>query len=406
MFESDAELGTAEPTPQPPESKARTLMAKRLADLVCLPSSEISPAQRCIVGDLLIEMLRESEVDLRRRCAKRVAALSEPPSLIVRALACDTLDVARPLLESPFAMRDSDLVLAAERGGHGHRALIAVREDLSELVTQAVVKPSEPDVVLAVLNNKRARLAPDTIEAIMVASREHIAYCPPLAERAELVPSLALTMFWWSDTHTRSRLLSRFAGERDVLQDAVADVFAVAAGEGWRDPLARKALQFIERRQRNRAAADRSRFASLEDAVDEARAAGLTRETAEEISYLAGVKPATGAQIFADAGGEPLAVFSKAAGLKRQGLIKLWEACRRPIQIESGENPVFTRAVTVFDSLSTDKAQTVLRYWNWSLTSAFSPTFARASEENALWTPEDAPSPAALTARLVFGGRG
>jgi len=48
---------------------------------------------------------------------------------------------------------------------------------------------------------------------------------------------------------------------REILQDAASDVFAMAVAEGWTDPLSRKALQFIERRQRNRAAIDKSPFA-------------------------------------------------------------------------------------------------------------------------------------------------
>ena len=43
----------------------------------------------------------------------------------------------------------------------------------------------------------------------------------------------------------------------------------MAAEEGWKDALTRKALQFIERRQRNRAAIEKSPFTSLEEAVQQ-----------------------------------------------------------------------------------------------------------------------------------------
>jgi S-formylglutathione hydrolase len=52
-----------------------------------------------------------------------------------------------------------------------------------------------------------------------------------------------------------------------TLGDAAGDVFPMAAAEGWSDPLVRKALQFIERRQRNRSAVAKSPFASLDEAV-------------------------------------------------------------------------------------------------------------------------------------------
>ena len=86
-------------------------------------------------------------------------------------------------------------------------------------------------------------------------------------------------MFWWSEPDCRRSILQRFAVSREVLQEAAGDVFAMATEEGWQDPLSRKALQFIERRQRNRAAIAKSPFDSLDQAVASAQT-GLTRETA------------------------------------------------------------------------------------------------------------------------------
>jgi len=166
-----------------------------------------------------------------------------------------------------------------------------------------------------------------------------------------------------------------------VLQDAVSDVFSMAAEEGWQDPLTRKALQFIERRQRNRAAIDKSPFNSLDEAVAAAQT-GMTRELAEEISYLSGLKPTTGAKIMTDPGGEPLAILCKATGLPRNAVRALWRGLRRP-ETDSAGNlaPALERVLTTFDSLAVDRAQTVLRYWNWALSSALTPSLVRAIRE-------------------------
>ncbi|MDP3299540.1 MAG: DUF2336 domain-containing protein, partial [Phenylobacterium sp.] len=159
------------------------------------------------------------------------------------------------------------------------------------------------------------------------------------------------------------------------------DIFPMAAQEGWQDPMSRKALQFIERRQRNRAAIEKSPFTSLEAAVSAAQH-GMTREVAEEISYLAGLKPMTGAKLFTDPGGEPLAVLCKATGLPRTALRALWRGLRRPETGEDGAiNPAFERTLLIFDTMAVDRAQTVLRYWNWSLSSAMTPELLRAIRE-------------------------
>jgi uncharacterized protein (DUF2336 family) len=40
--------------------------------------------------------------------------------------------------------------------------------------------------------------------------------------------------------------------------------------------------------------------------------------------------------------------------------------------------PGLESAVITFDSMAVDRAQTVLRYWNWALSSALTPTLIRA----------------------------
>jgi uncharacterized protein (DUF2336 family) len=203
-----------------------------------------------------------------------------------------------------------------------------------------------------------------------------------LLRRPEVRPNHAYVLFWWADVDCRRQILQRFAVSREVLQEAAGDVFPLAAEENWQDDLTRKALQFIERRQRNRAAIEKSPFESLEAAIAAAEQ-GLSREIAEEISYLAGIKPMTGAKIMTDPGGEGLAVLCKATGLPRAALHQLWRALRRPDLTESGETaPQLARVTEIFDMVAVDRAQTVLRYWNWSLSSAMTPALVRAIRED------------------------
>ena len=119
--------------------------------------------------------------------------------------------------------------------------------------------------------------------------------------------------------------------------------------------------------EQHRAAATQSVYGSLEGALAAAER-GFDQALISEIAHLAGVKPTTASQIFSDPGGEAIAVFCKAVGLKRAALVALWRALRRPSgDIEATDNPL-GRTVYVFDTLATAKAQTVLRYWNWSFT--------------------------------------
>ncbi len=378
------QLGAAEAPPvpaEPPKHRARLALLKRLADVVSLPSSRVNTFERSVTADLLVEILRDAEFDERARVARRLASLVEIPNCLVRLILRDEIDIAQPLL-ADAALSDSDLLDCIRNASGAHRRLIALRRGVSEVVAEALVEAGETLVVEALLRNNQARLSPAAIELVVAMTQTQSHIVPLLLRRPELRPNHAYVLFWWADGECRRQILQRFAVSREVLQEAAGDVFPLAAEENWQDDLTRKALQFIERRQRNRAAVEKSPYASLEDAITAAEP-GLTRELAEEIAYLAGVKPMTGAKIMTDPGGEGLAVLCKATGLPRASLRSLWRALRRPETTEDGQDaPQLARVTEIFDMVAVDRAQTVLRYWNWSLSSAMTPTLLKAIRDD------------------------
>jgi uncharacterized protein (DUF2336 family) len=385
-----------------PAHRARRAVLKRLADVVSLPSSRVSPFERAVTADLLVEILREADAEERARVARRLASLTEIPSALVRTLLRDDLDIAGPLLTETAHLNDADLLYCIRHAESAHRRLVALRKGVSDVVADALIEAGETPVLEALLRNEQARLSHTGVETLVAMTQDRPTLAPLLLRRRELRPSHAYLLFWWVDYEARRSILQRFAVSREVMQEAASDVFAMAAEEGWADPLARKALQFIERRQRNRAAIEKSPYASLEDAVAAAEA-GVTREMAEEISYLSGIKPMTGAKVLADPCGEPLAVLCKATGLPRSALRQLWRGLGRTEQTDAGEPlPAFERTMAIFDTIAVDRAQTVLRYWNWALSSAMTPALAQAirEEDEAQLDEFSVPQRAAM---LAFG---
>ena len=380
---SEAALTSSFGDPEAPKAvrRSRATLLKRLADVVCLPTSRINAFERSMTADLLVEMLRDANVEEREKVARRLAMLNEMPGVLVRLLLRDELPVARALLVESEKLSDADLISCLYHTSVDHRRLIAQRRGVSEVVADALIDMAEPPVIEALLRNELVKLSHQGVENIVAATRDAQYLIPMLLRRAELRPSHAYVMFWWADAEARKTILQRFAVSREILQDAVADVFALASAEGWQDPLSRKALQFIERRQRNRAAIAKSPYESLDEAVAAAEN-GITREIAEEISYLSGLKPMTGAKIFTDPGGEPLAIICKATGLPRNCIRQLWRGLRRQEFDRSGAmDQALERVLTVYDAIAVDRAQTVLRYWNWSLTSALTPALLKAIRE-------------------------
>ena len=269
--------------------RARHALLKRLADVVSLPASRINAFERAVTGDLLVEMLRLASPADRRRVAARLAPLAELPNALARMLLRDEPEIASLLIEQCASLSDADLVACARDTTTEHRFLMASRRGLSEVVSETLMSFGESQVIEAVLRNASARLGQVAIEGVVSMSRTDRGLCAHLLKRPELRPSGAYVMFWWCGPEDRRTILQRFAVSREVMQEVAEDVFAMAAEEGWQDPVSRKALQFIERRQRNRAAIAKSPYGGLEQAVEAAAKNGLSREVASEIAYLSGV---------------------------------------------------------------------------------------------------------------------
>lgn len=347
---------------QPAGQKSRTVLARRLADIVGLPSSRLTPRERWIVGDLLHDILRASDVSLRSRCAQRLAGLSDAPHRLLRTLACDAFEVAQPILEECRALTDFDMLEIARAGTMEHRLALAGRDGISETVGAALAAYGEPPVVQRLLRNISAHLANPTMDHLVGAAIDEASYSPLLIRREELRPAQAFRLFWSCEHKDRLTILDRFAIDRTILIDAAEDVFPMAADEGWSDPLVMRALTYIDRRQRNRDAADLSPYGSLEGAIDSFCLEGDQSEISTEIATLSGISFSLLTKMFDDLGGESLAVLCKSTGLKWSGFDGLWRGLGRV-----PETDVVRQARRVYDMLSVEKAQTVLRYWNLSM---------------------------------------
>src|SRR5689334_8496250 len=137
-------------------SRARRALMRRLADVVCLPSSRVNAFERSVTADLLVEMLREAPVDDRVRVARRLASLSEIPPTLTRLLLRDEFAVASELLAISASLNDAELVDCARRTTLEHRRAIAQRRGISDVVAEGLVQALEPEVIEALLRNDQA----------------------------------------------------------------------------------------------------------------------------------------------------------------------------------------------------------------------------------------------------------
>ncbi|MEM1151688.1 MAG: DUF2336 domain-containing protein, partial [Pseudomonadota bacterium] len=270
-----SELATALEENPEAESQARKALVKRLIDVVSLPSSRLPPQDRSMGSDILLELLFGATTEEVALCAQRLGDKSEAPRRLLRFLAASPIEIARPILEDNLGVEEPDLAHVAQVASREHRLLIAQRKNVGAMLADVLIGFGEPDVISALLLNKLSCMSDLGLDQVLEISREHTDLCALLIDRPELTPAHAMVLFWWSPAPVRRAILQRHAADRMDLIAACADVFPMMAQEKWQDPYARKAMQLIERRQRNRGAIDKSEFVNLEHAVEVAAKSGM-----------------------------------------------------------------------------------------------------------------------------------
>ena len=363
-IDSAAETGAADEGPSP----TRSLLARKILDIVVLPTTRISANERALAADLLLHLLTELGAEMRTEIALRASRVMECPPALLRMLMLDEIAVATKVLRGAESLPDALLIECAQTTTAEHRLLIARRLDMTPAVADALIHFSdEADLLDTLLRREEFALSPAAIEALVCRSATNPDLAGLLLRRRELEPAHAFMMFWWAGSDMRRRLIARFAIDRSVIQESVRDLYPLVFGEmaGKPDAFVTTMLTMVDRRHRPRGIDGE---AISMDVVQRTLAAARhhpSREMAEAIGMIAGITRDLAWRILNDQTGEAYTVMCKSLGVPRTEFYEF-------LQPEDGSgDPVLTaqdadRLLEVYDIMARDYARAILRYWDWN----------------------------------------
>jgi uncharacterized protein (DUF2336 family) len=365
---------TDAPTPAPAATPAeeltvtgsspRALMVRKLIDIAVLPAARISANERSLAADILLQIIDKVDEGLRTEIARRVARVPEIPPALLRMLLLDEPEIAKHLIQGADHLPEALLIEAAKKGQTAHRLLIARRLNITTAVADILIDFNEPEVSRLLMKREDFTLSPFAVDVLVSRSTTDVDLQALLLRRRELEPAHGFMMFWWVDSERRRRILTRFALDRGIIQDALDDLYPRVFRSSAPDPFVKEVLIMLDRRHRPRGV--NGEAVSME--VVKRTIAAARHYPMQEIVYavgmIAGISRELAARILRDAGGEPYAILCKALGLSRDSFFA----------IVSGDDPEkegsFTpqraeQLLAIFDSISRDFARAVLRYWDW-----------------------------------------
>ncbi len=351
-----------------PRESVRADIARGLVDVLALPAGQVNENERAFTGDMLIELFQYLPRTVKVEIAERLAAVLIPPPTLLRSLLREPIIVAGPLIDAFKDIPDS-LLIEAIGVSSAHRDAIARRLRISDFVAGALLDSEEQSIVELVLRRKDIAISSQRIDRLVARSVHEDWLRPLVLQRLELEPRHGFQMFWWLQAAERRRVLSRFAIDRGVVQNALKPAFSAVFPDPEPDEVAKRVLTLCDRRHRPRGRNGEPVSIDMVEKMLVAARAQPNPERCAATGLLAGVSPAVATRALMDEGGEPFAILCKSIGISRSAFAEVMDKATM-IRKEDGLGPTFDKAqqeelVGVFDMIARDYSRTILRYWDW-----------------------------------------
>ncbi len=334
--------------------KSRSILVTAINDLYSDEDGLLTEQDRAIMVDIIRQLIHEVEVSVRRTLAERLAEQPNAPEDLVLTLAKDEFEVAHPILLKSEVLKDPDLIEIVQYRTMEHQVAVAMRANVSEQVSDALVETDNERVITTLLSNQNALISNSTMTDLVERSDGMPTYREPLVRRHDLPPVLAKKLYWAVSAALRKHIVANFdldpSDIDEAMEAAVNDAMGIEGG-----PVSRQA-------------APRDSAVELCD-QDLQVLVGLLRKGEvpmflDKFTSLSRLRLPLVRRLLFEPGGEGLAIACKGIGLDKATFISIFIRFRQgrlgDKEVEAEE---LSRALTFFAQTSPDAARALMRRW-------------------------------------------
>jgi uncharacterized protein (DUF2336 family) len=345
--------------------RGRTRLVQVVGDLFFEEEAVTNERERELMSSILQQLIHDVEQSVRKALADRLAVEKNAPHELVAILANDEIDVAHKILRSSEVLQDLELIEIIQHRTFEHQLTIAMRNDVSEAVSDALVETGNVKVIQTLIENDTASISDNTMEYLVNESKTREPYQRPLLDRPDFSPHLAKRMYWWVSAALRKHIVEEYKIDPTELDQKIESTIKDLLGEN----------------------SDASRKEPSEGEIIDDHSMDLARKLAETnaitpmlllqtlrkgevrmfegmFAQLTGLRTNLVRRLVYEPGGEGLAIACKAADLTKPdfGSLFLLSRAARPGDKTVDPNEV-ARVMKFFDRLRLDTARKVVERW-------------------------------------------
>ena len=197
----------------------------RITDLFVAGSGRHSEQQIELFDEVFKTLVAVIELKTRVKLAHRLAANTNAPAMLVRALAFDdAVAVAAPVLSQSMVLSDSDLVANARIQSQEHLYAIAQRRTISKVITEILIERGEPGVVHTVAMNAGARISDGSFRELVRRAGDDTQLALHVGTRRDIPRHHFLKLLETASASVCRKIVAANPQFTDVVQDAVTEV--------------------------------------------------------------------------------------------------------------------------------------------------------------------------------------
>jgi uncharacterized protein (DUF2336 family) len=352
---ADAEVRGLFKLAQEKSKEGRESLYHSIGDLFERRADELQPAEREMMLEILQRLSRDVEMSVRANLAGRLCEDGEAPYDLIRMLANDEVQVAYKILTSSPVLRDVDLVEVLRHRTMQHQLAVAIRKDISEEVSAALVETGSEDVIVTLLNNQDARISTDILEYLADESKRIDSYQKPLVRRPDLPAELAERMCYWVSAAVRAYIVENYDVDVDDLDDQMsAAVTEVLETKTEKSGVAAERL--VDRLFESGSLSAEFALKSLNQ--------GQISIFEYSFAKLVSIRPVLARRIIYEPGGEALGIACQAIGLERSIYLQFYQLTRKARDNDNRlSKDEVVRLTQFYGSITRESAFLVLRKW-------------------------------------------
>lgn len=345
-------------------------LAASMAELCLSAKSDLSERELELAFEILRLLVNKVEERIRRHIADYLAERDDIPRDLIEFLARDDITVAYPIILHSKILEESDLLDIIVSRTSRHRQAIAIRPNITTVLTDKLVEFEENEVMSTLLCNESADISEESIRKMVEHSLDEEALREPLLHRNEMTPELAQRMYIWVSDALRQYITSNFEVDQDTVESSVDRVMLDTFSGGSPGTNATAPLKAPDESEPASPthADDFALGKSLLHYLDAGDMQGFQSAFAIELNLpQQAVEP-----ILFRSGPETLAIACKACGVSKEVFAEIiCYLAKSDSQEKFRTSEAFSHAVNYFERLDASGASAVLARWRATPRSAW-----------------------------------